>query len=351
MGALSREEYEALKTDIAENGVVVAVVEDAEGRIIDGHHRVRAWTALRAEGHDTPDYPRDVRSGLKTDAEKSELAWRLNMQRRHLNRAQKHDMIVRKIKESPDWSDNRLAKLLGASWATVSMARGELERTSQIERLESLVGSDGKTRPRINQRTEEEKEEFLKERRADEETRKAVKLSEAIHLNPDHTDEEIAERLETDEAEVALQRRKVDAFVAARGPQKGYESVYQGLTALRRAAGYRRPRNPLREFLAPRIEIPPVVDLEEIADKLALLYIRNEMPGKSLDSWLHESAAERVRDKVRADQAAATLLAELVAAIERKVENRIALVEDFPEQISQLEEDLKKLDEEGEDRG
>jgi ParB-like chromosome segregation protein Spo0J len=351
MGALSKGEYEALKADIAENGVVVAVVEDAGGRVIDGHHRVRAWTELRDEGHDTPDYPRDVRSDLKTDAEKRELAWRLNMQRRHLNRAQKQDMIARKLKESPDWSDNRVAKLLGVSWVTVHMAREELEGTSQIERLERLVGSDGKARPRNDPRTEEEKEEFRKERREVEEKRKAANLCEAIHLNPDRSDKEIAERLESDEAEVARQRLRVDEFAAVRGPQRGYDIVYRGLTALRRATGYRRPRSPLREYFSPRIEIEPVFDLEEIADKLALLYIRNEMPGKRLDSSLPESAAERVRDRVRADQAAAALLAELVAALERKVENKIALVEGLPEHISQLEEDLKRLYEEGEDSG
>lgn len=203
MGALSKEEYEALKADIAETGVVVAVVEDTGGDVIDGHHRVRAWTELRDEGYDTPDYPREVRSDLKTNAEKRELAWRLNMQRRHLNKAQKQDMIARKLKESPDWSDNRVAKLLGVSWLTVNTVRLELEETSQIERLERLVGSDGKSRHRADQRTKEEREEFRKDWREVEEKRKTANLIETIHLNPDRTDKEIAERLESDEAEVA----------------------------------------------------------------------------------------------------------------------------------------------------
>jgi ParB-like chromosome segregation protein Spo0J len=39
---LSDEEYQALKEDMAENGMLVPVVQDTAGNIIDGHHRVRA---------------------------------------------------------------------------------------------------------------------------------------------------------------------------------------------------------------------------------------------------------------------------------------------------------------------
>jgi len=42
MPPLSDEEYQALKEDIAENGMLVPVVQDTEGNIIDGHYRVRA---------------------------------------------------------------------------------------------------------------------------------------------------------------------------------------------------------------------------------------------------------------------------------------------------------------------
>ncbi|HXY45427.1 MAG TPA: ParB N-terminal domain-containing protein, partial [Acidimicrobiales bacterium] len=59
---LRADEYAALKADIAEHGVLVPPVVDADsGEIVDGHHRVRAWTELRTEGHKVPDYPRDVR--------------------------------------------------------------------------------------------------------------------------------------------------------------------------------------------------------------------------------------------------------------------------------------------------
>lgn len=38
---LSDEEYAALRADIAERGVLVPIVRDQHGNILDGHHRVR----------------------------------------------------------------------------------------------------------------------------------------------------------------------------------------------------------------------------------------------------------------------------------------------------------------------
>jgi ParB-like chromosome segregation protein Spo0J len=144
---LSDEEYQALKEDMAENGMLVPVVQDTAGNIIDGHHRVRAYQELLAEGRAAGGFPTVERSGLTTE-EKRDLAWRLNMQRRHLNRAQKHEAIERKLKESPEWADNRIAKLLGVDGKTVRLARVMLEGRKEIAKLEKLVGADGKEYPR-----------------------------------------------------------------------------------------------------------------------------------------------------------------------------------------------------------
>jgi ParB-like chromosome segregation protein Spo0J len=147
MPPLSGEEYQALKEDIAENGVLEPVVKDTDGNIIDGHHRVWAYEELLAEDRVAGGYPVVERSGM-TDQEKRDLAWRLNMQRRHLNRAQKHEAIERKLKESPEWADNRIAKLLGVDGKTVRLARVMLEGRKEIAKLKKLVGTDGKEYPR-----------------------------------------------------------------------------------------------------------------------------------------------------------------------------------------------------------
>ena len=148
MPPLSEEEYEALKTDIAENGVLVPVVKDTDGNIIDGHHRVRAYEELRADGSAVPMYPTSTRSDLTTDAEKRDLAWKLNMQRRHLDQAQKRDAIAAKLKESPEWADNRIAHLLGVDSKTVRSVRTSLEMRAELPKVELLEGKDGKYYPR-----------------------------------------------------------------------------------------------------------------------------------------------------------------------------------------------------------
>jgi ParB-like chromosome segregation protein Spo0J len=148
MPPLSEEEYEALKASVARHGVETPVVEDAAGNLIDGHYRVRAWRELRDAGHDIPDYPRTVRSDLETDAEKRELAWRLNMQRRHLNQGQKREAIAAKLKETPEWADSRIAELLGVDGKTVRSVRDSLEQSNELPKVDTLVGKDGKHYPR-----------------------------------------------------------------------------------------------------------------------------------------------------------------------------------------------------------
>jgi len=147
MPPLSDEEYQALKEDMAENGMLVPVVQDTDGNIIDGHHRVRAHQELVAEGRAAGGFPTVERGGLTTE-EKRDLAWRLNMQRRHLNREQKYEAIERKLRESPEWADNRIAKLLGVDGKTVRVARVMLEGRKEIAKHKKLVGTDGKKYPR-----------------------------------------------------------------------------------------------------------------------------------------------------------------------------------------------------------
>jgi Domain of unknown function (DUF4326)/ParB-like nuclease domain len=147
MPPLSEEEYRALKEDIAENGVLVPVVKDEHGTIVDGYHRVQAYEELLAEDRIDGGYPIDERSGL-THQEKRDLAWRLNLNRRHLSRDQKQEAIKRKLKESPEWADNRIAKLLGVDGKTVGVQRVMLEGRKEIAKVKKLVGADGKSYPR-----------------------------------------------------------------------------------------------------------------------------------------------------------------------------------------------------------
>jgi len=135
------EEFDSLKASIAERGVEVPIVVDQDDQTIDGFHR---WRACEERG---VFCPREVRH-FETEAEKFELALRLNCRRRQLNRQQKRDLIAAYLVSDPQIADNHLANLIGGiSQNTVADVRAELETTFQIEKLERHRGRDGKDRP------------------------------------------------------------------------------------------------------------------------------------------------------------------------------------------------------------
>ncbi len=137
---LPPEQFEALKADIAERGVVVPVLMDEFGEIIDGHSRARACRELGIN-----DYPVEVRSGL-TEAEKRALARNLNALRRQLTREQVRALIADQLRDTPEWSNQRVAGGLGVDDKTVASVRAGLMATSEIPRLDKTVGTDGKAR-------------------------------------------------------------------------------------------------------------------------------------------------------------------------------------------------------------
>ena len=138
---LPPEQFEALKADIAERGVIVPVLVDEFGAILDGHNRARACRELGIN-----DYPVDVRSGL-SEVEKRALARELNVLRRHLSRDQVRALIAEQLKDTPDWADRRIGQKLGVDHKTVAEARARLLATGEIAQFDKLLGMDGKERP------------------------------------------------------------------------------------------------------------------------------------------------------------------------------------------------------------
>lgn len=126
MPDLSVDEFQALKQDIAERGVLVAVEYDEDGQILDGHHRVRACREL---GITT--WPKIIRQAF-TEEEKRSHARKLNLARRHLHQAKRRALIEAQLKETPEQSDRQIAKALGVSNSTVSVARETLETTGTV---------------------------------------------------------------------------------------------------------------------------------------------------------------------------------------------------------------------------
>lgn len=140
MPPLSDEEMVALRDSIKEHGVMVPVVIDEQGRVIDGHHRRLIADTLGV------DYPIDERQGL-TDPEKRTLAFELNAPRRHLEDKGKRALVTRSLKLDPELSDRTHAIRVGVDHKTVGTVRRSLERTGVIPKIEQRTSADGRKRP------------------------------------------------------------------------------------------------------------------------------------------------------------------------------------------------------------
>ena len=142
---LTDEEFAALKADIAARGVMVPVELDETGAVLDGHHRVRACAELGIT-----EYPRIIRPGMSED-EKREHVLALNLDRRHLSREQRRELVGRL--RAQGWSLRRIADKLHVSHVQVGRDAGVTNVTPDTEPVRTVTGADGKqyaaTRPTV----------------------------------------------------------------------------------------------------------------------------------------------------------------------------------------------------------
>jgi ParB-like chromosome segregation protein Spo0J len=109
-------EFDKLKNSIARDGILVPVELDQDLVLIDGHHRVRAWNELRAEGVRVPEYKRNIRFYASVD-ERTERAVILNERRRHLDATQRK-AVARELRRR-QWSVRRIAEELDVGSSTI----------------------------------------------------------------------------------------------------------------------------------------------------------------------------------------------------------------------------------------
>lgn len=175
---LTADEYTALKADIAERGVLVPVELDEAGNILDGHHRVRAWTELKSEGVKVGDYPRVVRAGW-TEEQKRNHVRKLNLLRRHLDKAKRDAVIADMLKDG--MSTREVADVVGVSKGTVHNAGAQF--WAPEDRPTRVNGRDGKSYPAKQQKREKPVSIFANTPRDEERAKQA-----AQHLDDAPTD-------------------------------------------------------------------------------------------------------------------------------------------------------------------
>lgn len=128
----------ALRASIQRFGVVVPIVVDGKGQILDGHHRSRIAREL---GITCPTVTRKVRD----DEDATDLAYSLNADRRHLTpevRAQ----IVANLR-SQGHSLRSIAGAVGVSKSQVAKDVNQLSTGGQLTQPQKSKGLDGKERP------------------------------------------------------------------------------------------------------------------------------------------------------------------------------------------------------------
>lgn len=132
-------EYARLRDSIRDRGVLQPLLITAEHVLIDGHER---WKAVRELG--LTRFPLRVVGNL-TEAERKELAIRLNVERRHLSRAERTRLLGMILVESPARSTREVADLLRVDHSTVSRTRRRLISGGAFATPETIRGRDGKT--------------------------------------------------------------------------------------------------------------------------------------------------------------------------------------------------------------
>ena len=132
-------EYAQLRDSIRERGVLQPLLITADHVLIDGHER---WRAICELG--MARYPLRVLGNL-SEPERKELAIRLNVERRHLSRAERARLLEMILREAPAKSTREVADLLRVGKSTVSRTRQRVLAGVPFGTPAVITGRDGKT--------------------------------------------------------------------------------------------------------------------------------------------------------------------------------------------------------------
>jgi ParB-like chromosome segregation protein Spo0J len=132
-------EYAQLRDSIRDRGVLQPLLITSDHVLIDGHER---WKAIRELG--LAKYPLRIIGNLD-EAERKELAIRLNVERRHLSRAERQRLLEMILREAPARSTREVADMLKVGKSTVSRTRQQVLAGVPNGTPEIINGRDGKS--------------------------------------------------------------------------------------------------------------------------------------------------------------------------------------------------------------
>lgn len=125
----------ALRESIRRFGVLVPIVVDQDGNLLDGHHRRRIACEL---GISWPQIQVEVAS----DEERLEVARTLNVDRRHLTEEQRREVAVALRQDG-----HSLRAIAGALGTSHTQVRRDLEDSGGTDVPPEVTGRDGKSYP------------------------------------------------------------------------------------------------------------------------------------------------------------------------------------------------------------
>lgn len=145
--ALPKPVEDALRASIDRFGVLVPIVKDQHGNMIDGRHRLRIANELGLS-------PRVDVVNIANDAEGTEVQRTLNADRRHLSGEQLREHIVFLAGQINDqgigtYSEATIAKVVGVDRSHVNRTLDDVEREHVSTHMlpDRRMGADGKVRP------------------------------------------------------------------------------------------------------------------------------------------------------------------------------------------------------------
>ena len=143
---MSKDEQKELAKDIKKNGLRYPVIlwDGPDGTcLLDGRNKL---DAIELIGDPVLNDDGTLKHWSIREGDPHDLVISLNVHRRHLNIAQRQELLIALIARHPERSNRQIAKTVGVDGKTIGTARAKGEQLGRIPQLEKTVGADGKAR-------------------------------------------------------------------------------------------------------------------------------------------------------------------------------------------------------------